>query len=340
MKVLFIGGTGIISSGVSPLVVEKGMDLYLLNRGQQSEFLPKGAKHLAGDIRDPASVRKAIGGLTFDAVVDWLVFTPAHLETDLTLFRGITSQYIFISSASAYQKPPTHSPITEATPLANPYWQYSRDKIACEDRLMREYRESQFPMTIVRPSHTYGLTMIPAGYHSWTHPWTLIDRMRKGRKIIVHGDGATLWTMTHNTDFAKAFVGLLGNPRAVGHAFQITSDEALTWNQITESIGKAAGVEPDIVHVSSDFISAFDPEARGNLIGDKAQCAVFDNSKIKSFVPGYTATVPFAEGVRRSVEWFEKHPDRCTIDDAWNRLADRIIEAHQAATAGGAVPRR
>jgi nucleoside-diphosphate-sugar epimerase len=329
MRVLFIGGTGVISSGVSPLVVQKGMELYLLNRGQNKELEPPGAKHVVADIRDPASVRRALNGLSFDAVVDWLVFTPAQLEADISLFSGRTSQYIFISSASAYQKPPTHFPITESTPVANPYWQYSRDKIACEERLTREYREKQFPMTIVRPSHTYGLTMIPAGYHSWLHPWTLVDRMRKGRKIIVHGDGTSLWTMTHNTDFAKAFVGLLGNPRAVGHVFQITSDEALTWNQITESIGRAAGVEPRIVHIGSDFISAFDPDARGNLIGDKAQCAIFDNSKIKSFVPGFTATVPFSEGVRWSVEWFEKHPERCTIDEPWNKLADRIIEANE-----------
>jgi nucleoside-diphosphate-sugar epimerase len=330
MRVLFIGGTGIISSGVSPLVVEKGMELYLLNRGQSKEFVPRGAKQLVADARDAASVRKALQGMSFDAVVDWLVFTPEQLEADIALFSGRTSHYIFISSASAYQKPPTHFPITESTPLANPYWQYSRDKIACEERLTREYRENQFPMTIVRPSHTYGLTMIPAGYHSWNHPWTLVDRMRKGRKIIVQGDGTSLWTLTHNTDFAKAFVALIGNPRAVGHAFQITSDEALTWNQITIAIGKAAGVDPDIVHIASDFISAFDPDYRGGLMGDKAQCAVFDNTKIKSFVPGYSATVPFFEGVRWSVEWFEKHPERCTTDEAWNRTADRIIEAHEA----------
>ena len=330
MRVLFIGGTGIISSGVSPLVVEKGMELYLLNRGQSKELLPRGAKQLVADVQDAASVRAALHGLSFDAVVDWLVFTPEQLEADIALFSGRTSHYVFISSASAYQKPPTHFPITESTPLVNPYWQYSRDKIACEERLTREYREKQFPMTIVRPSHTYGLTMIPAGYHSWSHPWTLVDRMRKGRKIIVQGDGTSLWTMTHNTDFAKAFVPLLGNPRAIGHAFQITSDEALTWNQITIAIGKAAGVEPDIVHISSDFISAFDPDYRGGLMGDKAQCAIFDNTKIKRFVPGFSATVPFSEGVRWSVEWFEKHPERCTMDHAWNSMADRIIEAHEA----------
>jgi nucleoside-diphosphate-sugar epimerase len=330
MKVLFIGGTGLISSAVSPLVLEKGMELYLLNRGQRHEFVPRGAKEIVADVKDARGMADALRGHTFDVVVDWIAFTPDQVEADIGLFSGRTGQFIFISSASAYQKPPTHYLITESTPLVNPYWQYSRDKIACEDRLVREYREKQFPMTIVRPSHTYGLTMIPAGYHSWAHPWTLVDRMRKGRKIIVQGDGTSLWTMTHNTDFAKGFVGLIGNPNAVGHTFQITSDEALTWNQITTAIGKAAGVDPDIAHISSDFISAFDPEYRGGLTGDKAQCAIFDNSKIKSFVPGFTATVPFSEGVRWSVEWHEKHPERCTIDEAWNKVADRIIRAHEA----------
>ncbi len=330
MKVLFIGGTGVISSGVSPLVVQNGMELYLLNRGRRGELVPRGAQVITADVADRASVKAALKGKTFDVVVNWLVFTPEQVEADLELFRGMTGQYVFISSASAYQKPPTHSPITESTPLVNPYWEYSRNKIACEERLLREHRQAGFPVTIVRPSFTYGLTMIPAGYQSWTHPWTLVDRMRKGKKIIVHGDGASLWTMTHNTDFAKAFVGLLGNPAAVGHAFHITSDEALTWNQITLAIGAAAGVQPQIVHVSSDFISAFDPEARGGLTGDKAHCAIFDNSKIKSFVPGYTATVPFSQGIRWSVEWYEKHPALCTVDEEFNRKVDRILQAQEA----------
>jgi nucleoside-diphosphate-sugar epimerase len=333
MKVLFIGGTGIISAAVSQRVVDKGMELTLLNRGQRGDLLPPGASHVVADVRDRAAVRKALAGRSFDAVVDWLAFTQEHVEEDIALFGGKTSQYIFISSASAYQKPPTRSPITESTPLANPYWQYSRDKIAGEERLLREYREKQFPVTIVRPSHTYGLTMIPGGYHSWTHPWTLVDRMRRGAKIIVHGDGSSLWTMTHNSDFAKAFVGLLGNQRALGHAVHITSDEALTWNQIYAAIGKAAGVEPAVVHIASDFIAAFDPEALGSLVGDKAQCAIFDNSKIKGLVPDFVATVPFAEGVARSVQWFEKHPEHCTIDAASNTMTDRIIEAYETGLA-------
>jgi nucleoside-diphosphate-sugar epimerase len=333
MKVLFIGGTGIISSGVSPLVVERGMELSLLNRGHGADLVPRGARQITADIRDAAAVTAALRGESFDVVVDWLVFTAEQLEASVNMFRGRTSQYIFISSASAYQKPPSSFPITESTPVANPFFPYSRDKISCEERLVREYRDTGLPMTIVRPSFTYGLTMIPAGYQSWLHPWTTVDRMRRKKKVIVHGDGTSLWTMTHNSDFAKGFVGLFGNPRALGQTVHITSDEVLTWDQVTHAIGSAAGEEPDIIHIASDFISAFDPEARGPLLGDKACCAVFDNTKIKTLVPGFAATVPFVEGVRRSVEWFEKHPARCTVDDAFNANCDRIIAAYETALA-------
>ncbi len=237
-------------------------------------------------------MRGALKDHRFDVVVDWIVYTPHQLEIDIELFGGRTSQYIFISSASAYQKPPTHYLITESTPLANPHWQYSRNKIACEDRLMQAYREQGFPVTIVRPSLTYGPTMIPAAVASWDRPWTLVDRMRRGKKVIVQGDGSSLWTMTHNTDFARGFVGLMGNVRALGHAFHITSDEVLTWDQIAQAIGAAAGA---------------------------------------ALVPGYVATVPFAEGVRQSVRWFEAHPEQCVVDDAFNRLSDRIIAAYESA---------
>lgn len=330
MKVLFVGGTGIISSGVSPLLVERGMDLTLLNRGTRPEMFPRGARHLAVDVRDDRAVRDALKGQSFDVVVSWLVYTPAQLEQDIERFRGRTGQYVLISSASAYQKPPVGFPITESTPLANPFFQYSRDKIACEDRLVAEMRETGFPMTIVRPSFTYGLTMIPAGYQSWERPWTTVERMRRGKKTIVHGDGTSLWTMTDNRDFARAFAGLLGNPRAIGQAVHITSDEVLTWNQVYQAIGRAAGVEPELVHVPSDFISEIDPDARGPLLGDKAHSAVFDNSKIKDLVPGWVATIPFAEGVRRSVEWFDADARRRTVDEAFDARADRIIQAWDA----------
>ena len=333
MKALFIGGTGLISSAVSKLAVERGIELCLLNRGQKSEFFPKGARQIKADNGDAKAVTEALRGESFDVVVDWIAFTPDQAARDIELFSGRTGQFIFISSASAYQKPPTRYLITESTPLANPFWQYSRDKIACEELLMAAYREKGFPMTIVRPSHTYGVTQIPAAVSSWTQPWSLIDRMRRGRPVIVPGDGSSLWTMTHNSDFAKGFVGLMGNIQAIGHAFHITSDEVLTWDQIYALIGAAAEVQPDIIHVASDFIAAFDPEQRGGLLGDKARCAVFDNSKIKSFVPGFVATVPFAVGVRESVQWFEKHPAQCAIDDAFNVLCDRIVSAQHAALA-------
>jgi nucleoside-diphosphate-sugar epimerase len=334
MKALFIGGTGLISSAVSRLAVERGIELYLLNRGQRSEFFPDGAHQIIADRDNAASMEKALRGLSFDVVVDWLVFTPQQAEADLALFQGRTSQFIFISSASAYQKPATHYLITESTPLANPYWQYSRDKIACEELLLHAYREKGFPVTIVRPSLTYGVQMIPAAVMSWNHPWTLVDRMRKGKKIIVQGDGTSLWTMTHNSDLAKGFVGLMGNIHAIGNAFHITSDEVLTWDQIVRAIGAAAGVEPALVHVTSELIAAFDPDSVGNLLGDKAQSAVFDNTKIKTFVPGYVATTPFAEGVRRSVQWFEAHPRQQTIDEGFNALSEKIIASQARAFDG------
>jgi nucleoside-diphosphate-sugar epimerase len=244
MKVLFIGGTGIISSASSQLAVDRGIDLYLLNRGQSVRSAPKEAKILQGDIRDPKSVQQALGDHHFDAVVNWIAFTTEHIEIDLNLFRGRTHQYIFISSASAYQTPPASLPVTESTALQNPHWLYSRNKIACEERLVRAYREEGFPMTIVRPSHTYDRTMLPVQGR-----YTSVDRMRKGKKVIVHGDGTSLWVLTHHQDFARGFVGLLGNNHAIGDAFHITSDEVLTWNQIYELVASAAGVEAQILHV-------------------------------------------------------------------------------------------
>jgi nucleoside-diphosphate-sugar epimerase len=331
MKVLFIGGTGIISAAVSKLAVEKGIELYLFNRGRHSEFVPEGAKVIKGDTKDKSPLR----GKTFDVVVDWLAYVPRDVETDIELFKGSVSQYIFISSASAYQKPPllscdskTRGLITESTPLANPYWQYSRDKIACEDRLMAEYKSAGFPVTIVRPSLTYGLTMIPAAINSWQKPWTLVDRMRKGEKVVIHGDGTSLWVMTHNTDFAKGFVGLIGNIQAVGQAFHITSDEVLTWNRIYQAIADAAAVQLDAVYIPSDFIVKIDPDHTGTLLGDKACSAVFDNSKIKRFVPDFAATVPFAQGVKRSIEWFEADPKRCVVDGGYNKFMDNLIAAY------------
>lgn len=329
MKVLFIGGSGLISQAVSRLAVQNGIDLYLFNRGNQSAFAPEGAKVIFGDIRDVSAAKRILDEYQFDVVVDWIAFTPKHVKADLDLFQGRTSQFVFISSASAYQKPPAQYIVTESTPLANPYWQYSRDKIACEEKLMEAYRTTGFPITIVRPSFTYGDTMIPASLNSWQHPWSLVDRMRRGKKVIVHGDGQSLWTMTHNTDFAKGFVGLLGNQQALGHAFHITSDEVLTWDQIYEAIGRAGGVKPILTHISSEFIIACDPSQEGGLLGDKAVSQVFDNSKLKRIVPGFTATVSFVEGIRRTIQWFEAHPERCTLDTVWAEQMDHMIALHE-----------
>ncbi|CAM3801486.1 SDR family oxidoreductase [Deinococcus frigens] len=330
MKVLFIGGTGIISSACSALALAQGMELYLLNRGESSRPVPDGAKVLRGDIRDPGSVRQALGELDFDVVVDWVAFTPEHIETDLELFAGRTRQYVFISSASAYQKPLGHLPITESTPLHNPFWQYSRDKIACEDRLTRAYREEGFPMTIVRPSHTYDRTLLPMD-----GGWTVVDRMRRGKPVIVHGDGTSLWTLTHHRDFAVGFVGLLGRPAVIGEAVQITGDEWLTWNQIFEHVAHAAGTKAQIVHVPSEVIAAFAPGWGAGLLGDKAHNAVFDNTKIKRLVPEFRATIPFARGVQEVLAWYDADPARQVVDAELDRLMDEIIGQLQGVRPGG-----
>lgn len=331
MRVLFIGGTGIISTACTRLAAASGIELTLLNRGQHATDLPQGVRTLTADVDHPAAAQ-ALGTTTYDAVVDWIAFTPAHVERDLALFRGRTAQYIFISSASAYQKPPGHYLITESTPLANPYWQYSRDKIACEEFLMKAYREEGFPITIVRPSLTYGDTQIPLAVNSWPKSYTIVDRMRRGRKVIVPGDGTSLWVITHNSDFAKGLVGLLGHRQAIGNAFQITSDEVMCWDQFYRITAEAAGVEARLVHMPSDFLASCNPEKLGSLVGDKSVSVVFDNSKIKRFVPGYCATVPFSEGIRRTIAWFDADPARQVIDQDANARWDKLIAAWERAT--------
>lgn len=323
MRVLFIGGTGIISSGCAPLAIERGIKLYLLNRGQTNRPLPAGAHVLHGDIRDKDSVRQALGDMEFDAVVNWIAFTPEHIETDLELFRGRTRQYVFISSASVYQTPPLNLPVTESTPLDNPFWAYSRHKIACEERLMRAYREEKFPITIVRPSHTYDPSLIP-----FEGRYTVIHRMRQGKPVIVHGDGTSVWVMTHHRDFAKGFVGVLGNSHASGEAFHITSDELLTWNHIAELLARAAGVKARIVHVPSDVIARFNPEWGAGLLGDKSHSMIFDNSKIKRLVPDFAATTPFSRGVEEIIAWYDADPARQVVDPALDRQMDEIIAAY------------
>lgn len=321
LKALFIGGSGIISSACSRLAVERGIELTVLNRGTTGHRpLPEGATVLHADVRDPASVREALGDREFDAVVDWVAFTPEHVQADVDLFRGRTGQYVFISSASAYQTPPERLPVTESTPLRNPYWQYSRDKIACEDLLTAAYRSSGFPATIVRPSHTYDRTLVP-----FDGGWTVLGRMRAGKPIVVHGDGTSLWTLTHHRDFAAGFVPLLGHPRTVGDTFHITSDDVLTWDQIAHTLAAAAGCEARIVHVPSDVIAAADPEWGAGLLGDKAHSMVFDNTKLRRVVPGYVATIPFEAGAREIVDWHDEDPSRQQVDPRFDRLMDDLV---------------
>jgi len=323
LRVLFIGGTGIISSACSRLAVERGIELFVLNRGRSTARpLPVAATVLRGDARDPASIRDALGGRDFDAVVDWVAYTPGHVRADIATFRGRAGQYVFISSASAYQTPPSRVPVVESTPLRNPYLQYSRDKIACEELLRAAYRDEGFPATIVRPSHTYDKTNVPL--HGG---WTALARMRQGKPVVVHGDGTSLWTLTHHEDFAQGFVPLLGHPRTLGESFHITSDDVLTWDQITHALAAAAGAEADIVHVPSDAIAAADPVWGATLLGDKAHSMVFDNAKLRSVVPAYRAVIPFERGAREIVAWHDEDRSRQRIDAGVDAVSDKLAQA-------------
>ena len=325
MKVLFIGGTGVISSACTELAVHLGIDLYLLNRGQSGRSQPHGVRHLRGDI-DDSNIANLLDGHQWDAVVNWIVFTPDHLERDINLFKGNTRQYIFISSASVYQTPPSNLPVKESTLLDNPYWEYSQQKIACEERLIRAYQEEKFPMTIVRPSHTYNPSKIPlfGGY-------TTLRRMIDRKEVLVYGDGTSLWTLTHHKDFAKGFVPLLGNSRAIGEVFHITSDEWLNWNQIYGIMGQALGVTPHLVHIPSDLVAAYDAEIGAGLLGDKSNSMIFDNSKIKRLVPDFACTIPFSRGAEEIVEWYSADPARQEVDEERDKLIDQIITAYKMA---------
>lgn len=319
-KILFIGGTGIISSACSQALVENGDELFLLTRGQSFRKPPSGAKLLHGDIRQPSSVVKLLAGYNFDSVVDWIAFTPDHVQVDLDIFCGITKQYVFISSASAYQTPPASLPVTESTILDNPYWEYSRNKIACEELLLNSYRKEKFPFTIVRPSHTYDKTLLP--FHGG---WSILKRMMDGKPVIIHGDGTSLWTLTHHTDFARGFNGLLGNSHAIGDIFHITSDEWLSWNQIYGYLADAVGGELNPIHIPSDFINRYDPVWGASLLGDKAHSMIFDNSKIKNIVPEYKAKVPFSIGAKEIANWYLSNPSHQKIDDEYLRVYEKIL---------------
>jgi nucleoside-diphosphate-sugar epimerase len=326
LKVLFIGGTGVISAAAAERAVAVGHQLTMLNRGNTVvRAIPPGVELLHADIRDTDSVRTALGDRSFDVVADFVAFTPDQVAADITQFTGRTGQYVFISSASAYQKPPARVPILESTPLRNPFWQYSRDKIACEDLLVSAYRGDGFPVTIIRPSSTYDRTRIVL-----TGGWTDIARLRAGRPVVVHGDGTSLWTVTHSSDLAKALVGLLGLPQAVGDSFTITSDEYLPWNTIYQLFAEAAGAPPPrLIHIASETIAAAAPELGPPLLGDRSHSVIFDNSKVKALVPEFVCTTPYATGVRDIVNWFDANPDQQVVDDHLDATFDRLIAAAQ-----------
>ena len=334
MKILIIGGTGTISSAITRLLAASGHDLWLLNRGTRKDEVPTNVKQVIVDIDNEDEVLRQLAGEQFDSVCEFIGFVPEQVERDIRLFRGRTRQYVYISSASAYAKPARNHVITEGTALANPYWQYSRNKITCEELLMREYREQGFPVTIVRPSHTYCERGVPLSVHGPKGSWPVLKRMMEGKPVLVHGDGSSLWTLTWNEDFARGFVGLLGNPKAIGEAFQIMSDEQLTWNQVYECTAQALGVPLRLYHVSSDFLAAVAPDDydfTGNLLGDKAVTVVFDCTKLKRAVPGFQATTRFDEGVRRCIAYLLAHPELQVEDPEFDAWCDNVIETLETA---------
>ena len=329
MRGLFIGGTGNISLVCTRRALEKNVEVIHLNRGTRPEKAPHGVTTLRADIRNADEDRRALGGMRFDSVIQWLGYLPEHVEADIARFRDRTAQYVFISSASAYRKPLPHPVITESTPLGNPFWEYSQNKIACERLLERAWEDSRFPYTVVRPSHTYDDGWIPTCFGS--RDYTVARRILDGKEIVVPGDGQSLWTLTHASDFARGFIGLLGNPTAIGQAFHITSDESLTWETIHQTIGLALGASPRIVHVPSDFVARVCPERGKSLLGDKAHSAIFDNSKIKRYVPEFLATMPFAEGIRRSLAWLDAHPESKKVDAVIDGEYEKVLEAWRRA---------
>ena len=331
-----IGGTGTISSAITRQLAASENELWLLNRGSRKNEVPNNVKQIIADIDDEAEVLHQIGETQFDAVCEFIGFLPSQVERDIRLFKGRTRQYVYISSASAYNKPAANHVITEGTTLANPYWEYSRNKIACEALLLKEYRENGFPITIIRPSHTYCERAVPVSVHGLKGSWQVLKRMMEGKQVLVHGDGSSLWTLTWNEDFARGFIGLLGNPKAIGEAFQIMSDEQLTWNQIYECVAKALNVTPKLYHIASDFLAATSPKEwdfTGNLLGDKAVTVVFDCTKLKRAVPGFQAATRFDEGVRRCVAYILAHPELQEEDPEFDAWCDRVIAAQEAAKA-------
>jgi len=334
MKILMIGGTGTISSAITRQLAESGHDLWLLNRGNRRNEVPSGVTQVIADIDDTAEVLRQIGDEQFDAVCEFIGFVPEQVQRDIRLFSGRTRQYVYISSASAYNKPAANHVITEGTTLANPHWEYSRNKIACEELLMKAYRDDAFPVTIVRPSHTYCERSVPVSVHGPKGSWQVLKRMLDGKPVIIQGDGSSLWTLTWNEDFARGFIGLLGNPKTIGEAFQIMSDEQLSWTQVYQCVANALGVELKPYYVSSAFLAKAAPseyDFEGNLLGDKSVTVVFDCTKLKRAVPGFKAVVRFDEGVRRCVAYLKAHPELQQEDPDFDAWCDRVIAAQEQA---------
>jgi len=328
MKILFIGGTGTISMAITKELAGLGHEIYLLNRGNRKCSLPENVHSIIADIGDEKGTAEKLEGMSFDCVGEFIGFVPSQLERDYRLFKDKTKQFIYISSASAYQKPPKSYVITENTPLENPYWEYSRNKKACEDFLMERFRKDGFPVTIVRPSHTYDERSVPLGVHGNGGSFQVVKRIKEGKPVIIHGDGSSLWTITHNSDFAKAYVALIGNPKAVGEAFHITSDESVSWNEIYQYIAEALGVKLNPYYVSSKTLADLSSyDFTGSLIGDKANSVVFDNSKIKSLAPDFKAKISAREGIRRTVEYVMSHPECQTEDPDFDAWCDKVISA-------------
>lgn len=335
MRALLIGGTGTISMAVTKKLVTDGWEVFLLNRGNRTSDLPDGIHSIVADINDESAVLEALAGQNFDCVCEFIGFKKEQVERDYRLFKGRTNQYIYTSSASAYNKPSSDYRITEGTTLANPYWQYSRDKIACEEFLMSKYREEGFPITIVRPSHTYDERSIPLGVHGKNGSWQVVKRIREGKPVIIQGDGTSLWHLTFNTDFAIGYTALMGNRHTLGEAFNITGDEVLSWNQIYATIADALGVPLKPYHVSSDFLAAvgdkYGFDFTGSLTGDKAASVVFDNSKLKRLAPAMTTHVPFHIGVRHALDYILSHEECQRDDKEFDEWCDRVIEVLEEA---------
>ena len=324
MPILFIGGTGNISAECAALLHERGHEILVLSRGRGT--VPPEYRALSADRKDPAAMRAALRDHQPDVVLNFLGFELTDVQLDFELFHERVSQYVFISSATVYARRPNRSPITEDAPLGNPWWEYAQKKLACEQWLQEQWRERRFPVTIVRPSHTYSRRWIPSPVSSASYSFAA--RLEQGKPVFVPDDGENPWTLTAASDFATGLAGLLGKPEARGEAFHITSDEMLTWNQIVAEIAAALGVaSPVVLKAPTELICEVAPQMAGTLRGDKSYPGVFDNSKIKRFVPGFACRKPFRVGVRESVAWLRAHPDQQNLNPQVDSMCDAVASA-------------